>query len=215
VSTRAEPVRELEREWWLRTLLVLRRPREVFMELRDDSVEAATARQEPLTAVIFLAGISIFLSTRTAAHLFDDVAFDALLVVVEAVVAGMLVGLQNFWLLGGAVHLGARAADAETSYRQARHIVGLAGMPFVLALVAVWPVRLALYGSDVFRTGGADAGTGDHVFQGIDAAFLAWSVALIVIGVRTVHGWTWARSLAAFSLAGVFMTLGVAAVFVL
>ena len=214
MSARVEPARG-EREWWVRTLLVLQRPREVFEALRDDSAEAATARQEPLTAIVFLAGISIFLSTRTAAHLFDDVEFDALLVVVEAVVAGMLVALQNFWLLGGAVHLGARAADGETSYRQARHIVGLAGMPFVVALIAVWPVRLALYGSDLFRTGGGDAGTPDHVFQGLDVAFIVWSVVLMVVGIRAVHGWTWARSLAAFSLAGVFLALGVAAVFVL
>jgi hypothetical protein len=26
--------------------------------------------------------------------------------------------------------------------------------------------------------------------------FVAWAVVLLVIGVRTVHGWTWSRSLA-------------------
>ena len=31
--------------------------------------------------------------------------------------------------------------------------------------------------------------------------FAAWSVALLAIGVRAVHGWTWARSLATTALA--------------
>jgi len=33
-----------------------------------------------------------------------------------------------------------------------------------------------------------------------------WAVVLFLIGVRTVHGWTWARS-----LAGVAFTAGIAA----
>ena len=33
-----------------------------------------------------------------------------------------------------------------------------------------------------------------------------WAVVLFVIGVRTVHGWTWARS-----VAGVVFTAGIAA----
>ena len=39
------------RDWWLRTLLVLQSPRSVFAALRDDSREAAGARQEPIIAI--------------------------------------------------------------------------------------------------------------------------------------------------------------------
>src|SRR5215467_11161793 len=130
--TRMDPA---EREWWLRLVRVLTAPTSVFVWLRDDSAEAANARQEPITAVVFLAGVSIFLSTRTAGRLFDDIEFDWLLVVVEAIVAGLLVGIQNFWVLGGAVYLGGRAADSAASYRQARHITGLATAPFAVALL--------------------------------------------------------------------------------
>ena len=38
-----------------------------------------------------------------------------------------------------------------SSFRQARHIVGLAAAPLALSLLLVWPVRLAIYGGDVFR----------------------------------------------------------------
>jgi Yip1 domain len=213
VSAEAQSSTSVERDWWLRLALVLQSPSSVFAWLRDDSPDAASARQEPITALTFAAGIGVFLSTRTAAHLFDTTEFDALLVVVEAVVAGLLVAIQNFWILGGAVCLGWRAADSTATYRQARHVVGLASAPFVLSLVAVWPVRLAMFGSDAFRSGGSDTGAAETVFRSIDGAFLAWAVLLLVIGVRTLHGWDWPRTLASLAVAGVVLA-GIAFLFV-
>jgi hypothetical protein len=216
MSTRAEESpASLEREWWRRSVSVLVRPREVFEALRDDSREAVEARQEPLTAIVFLGGVSAFLSTSTAAHLFDNSGFDLVVLVMEAIVAGVLVGLQSFWLLGGALYLGERGVDGEGSYRQARHMVGLAMTPFVVALVTVWPVRLAVFGSDLFRSGGSDSGAGGDVFHGLDAVFLAWAVALLLLGVRTVNGWSWRRSVAALGVALVFVALLVALAVVL
>jgi Yip1 domain len=201
------PPAQAERDWWLRLVLVLTQPASVFVWVRDDSDEAAQARQEPLTAVVFLAGIGIFLSTRTAGRLFDEIEFDWLLVLVEVVIAGLLVGIQNFWILGGAVFLGSRAADSAASYRQARHVIGLATAPFVLALVFVWPVRLAMFGADAFRSGGSDHGAAEVVFRTIDVGLLAWSAALVYVGVRALNGWTWLRSLAGVSVGAVFLTL--------
>jgi hypothetical protein len=198
---------QAEREWWFRLVRVLTAPASVFVWVRDDSQEAAAARQEPITAIVFLSGISIFLSTRTAGRLFDDIEFDWLLVLVEAVVAGLLVGIQNFWILGGAVFLGSRAADSAASYRQARHVTGLATAPFVLALVFVWPVRLAMFGADAFRSGGSDHGAAEVVFRTIDAGLLVWSATLVYVGVRALNGWTLLRSLAGVSVGAVFLTL--------
>jgi hypothetical protein len=75
-----------------------------------------------------------------------------------------------------------------------------------LSLV-LWPVKLALYGQDVFRSGGRDGGAGAHAFPTLFAAFLAWSIVLLVIGVRAVHGWSWSRSAAATALALVLPVL--------
>jgi hypothetical protein len=208
MSARAESRgRAREPDWWRRVVTVLWRPREAYEALRDDSPEAAEARQEPLTAVVFLSGISIFLSTRTAGQLFDDRSFDAVIVVMEAIVAGLLIGIQNFWVVGGGVYLGARGNGSEESYRQGRHAVGLALGPFIVSLVAVWPVRLAVFGSDLFSSGGSDSGAGGDVFRALDAGFVVWSFALLLIGVRTLNGWSWARSAAALALAGVFVVL--------
>jgi hypothetical protein len=198
---------QAEREWWLRLFRVLTAPTSVFVWVRDDSDEAASARQEPITALVFLSGISIFLSTRTAGRLFDDIEFDWLLVVVEALVAGLLVAFQNFWIVGGAVYLGSRAADSAASYRQARHVTGLASAPFVLALVFVWPVRLAMFGADAFRSGGSDHGPAEIVFRTIDVGLLVWSAALVYLGVRALNGWSWARSAAGCAVAAAFFVL--------
>ena len=201
------PPAQAERDWWRRLILILTRPAWVFAWVRDDSSEAAGARQEPLTAVVFLSGIGIFLATRTAGTLFDDAEFDWLLLFVEAVFAGLLVGIQNFWVVGWTVYLGGRAADSGASYRQARHVVGLACIPFALELLVVWPVRIAMFGSDAFRSGGSDEGAAQAVFRTIDGLTLAWAVCLLVIGVRALNGWSWPRTLASLTVAGALLTL--------
>src|ERR671927_526404 len=132
-----------ERAWLARALLVLIDPRPVFAALRDDSEDAARARQEPVVALVWLAGIASVLWTSTAGRGMDD-----------------------------PVSGGLRAAGSLGSYRRARHLLAFACAPIALSLV-VWPVRLAVYGGDVFRTGGADAGAGNAVFAGVELAFVA------------------------------------------
>ena len=72
VSTAVEPARSLQKEWWLRTLAVFQSPRGTFAALRDDSAEAAEARQEPILAIVILAGIAGILTTSLAGRLLDD-----------------------------------------------------------------------------------------------------------------------------------------------
>jgi hypothetical protein len=41
---------------------------------------------------------------------------------------------------------------------------------------------------------------GQRRFELVELAFLAWSAALLLVGVRAVHGWTWGRAAAAAAL---------------
>jgi hypothetical protein len=204
--SRAEQIKAQEREWWRRLPLVLWRPREVFAAV-DGTEETAEALSEPMVAVTFLAGIGMFLATATAGTLYDDPEFDWLLVVVEAILAGALVALQNYWLGGAALLLGQRSLGSMARYRTARHIVGLSTAPFALALVVVWPLRIATFGTDLFRSGGSDEGVAGYVLTGIDSMFVLWGLALVVVGVRTVEGWSWARSIGATAFAAVLFGL--------
>ncbi|HEU0303602.1 MAG TPA: YIP1 family protein [Gaiellaceae bacterium] len=210
-ASRADEIRRLERGWWRRLPLVLVRPGEVFSELRDGSDEQAEALSEPMVAVTILAGIAMFLSTATAGKLFDNPEFDWLLIAVEAFFAGVLVALQNYWLGGAALLLGLRSLGSRAPYRLGRQIVGLSTAPFVLALLVVWPVRLAVFGGDLFRSGGSDEGTAGYVLNAVDAAFVLWALVLAVAGVRAVEQWSLARSLVATAFAATLFGLLLAA----
>lgn len=194
-----EPASE-DRAWLARALLVLLDPRPVFAALRDDSEDAARARQEPVMAIVGLAGIASVLWTSVAGRLLDDPALDGLVVAVWAFIGGAIYGLLGYFAVGAALYLGLRAAGSLGSYRRARHLLAFACAPLALSLV-LWPARLAVYGGDVFRAGGSDSGAGNVVFAVVELGFVAWALALLVVGTRTLHGWGWPRTLEGVALA--------------
>src|SRR5919205_1804516 len=152
-----------DRAWLARALLVLIDPRPVFAALRDDSEDAARARQEPILAIVGLAGIASILWTTTAGGVMDDPAYDGLVVAVWAFIGGAFYALFGYFAVGAALYGGLRAAGSLGSYRRARHLLAFACAPLALSLV-LWPVRLAVYGRDVFPTGGSLHRPGKAVF---------------------------------------------------
>jgi hypothetical protein len=195
-----------ERDWWLRTLLVLQRPKPVFVALRDDSREATSDRAEPILLIVILAGIAGVLATSVAGSLMDPSSsldgstYDPLMTAIWAFIVGGLYGALSYFALGAILHVAVTALGSEGSFRRTRHIVAFAATPIALSLL-VWPVKLAVFGESLFRSGGSDSGSGGEAFAVIWLAFVAWAAALLVIGVRAVHGWTWARAGAACALA--------------
>ena len=185
---------------------MLQAPRSVFAALRDDSDDAAEARQDVVGALVWVAGISGILATTVASTLLDDVEIDGALAAVWAFLAGGLYGFFLYYVIGKVSHVALRKLGSRGSFRRARHVLAFAATPIALALVVYWPIRIAVYGGDLFRSGGADGHTAGTVAAWIFYAFVVWAAALFVIGVRTVHGWTWARS-----IAGVAFTAGIAA----
>ncbi|HKB19705.1 MAG TPA: YIP1 family protein [Gaiellaceae bacterium] len=183
MTAAAESTPSLQKEWWLRALAVFTSPRATFAALADDSAEAAEARQEPIIAIVILAGIAGVLSTSLAGRLLDDQNNDGVNVAIWAFLGGAFYGLLAYWLGGLLVYALAAAVRVRASYRQARHIVGLAMAPVALSLLIVWPVRLGLYGEDVFRTGGSDTGAGAKLFELLIVGSFAWSFALVALGL--------------------------------
>jgi hypothetical protein len=211
VATDAAPPSALERTWWLRAPAVLLAPRAVFASLRDDTDDAAEARQEPLAAIAVLAGIATVLASPTFRRMLNDGSVSLVLIPVLAFLAGALYATAAWWLGGGLLHGAVRRLGSEGSWRRSRHTLALSAAPLALALLTFWPVRIAVYGEDLFRTGGDDYGRGDTVFGGIYLGIVAWAVLLLLVGVRTVHGWSWGRAAAAVALAAAFPVLIVAA----
>jgi len=185
VNARAASSAADERVWLRRAVFVLVRPREVLVLMRDDSEAAARARSEAVLALVWLAGIASILWTPTYGRLQEDVANDALNVAVIAFIGGGLYGALAYFL-GGLVVYGVTRVWGGVTYRQVRHVLAFASAPVALSLFVVWPVRLAVYGEDVFKKGGADQGAGNAVFVVLALAFVAWALALLVLGLRDV-----------------------------
>ena len=186
-------------------------PRAVFASLRDESEPAVEARQEPITAIAGLAGIAGVLATPVARHLLNDPSLSDSLIPVWAFLGGMIYALAVYWLGGGLLFGAARRLGGLGSYRRARSVLAVSGAPLALSLVTLWPLRIAIYGDILFRTGGKDWGPGDRAFGGFVYFAFAWCAVLLVIGVRSVHGWSWGRSLATVALAAALPTLVVLA----
>ena len=197
----ADPVQTREREWWLRAVLVLQAPRSVFAALRDDSDEAASARQEPVTAIVFLAGVAIALTAARSAALLDDHDFDGLLVAVWVLAAGGVQGLFGYWIAGGTVFAGLSGVGDPGRYRSARHLVAFSAVPLVLLLAVVWPLRLVFFGGDLFRDGGSDHGAVAVALDVLELGIYLWAAGLVLLGIRVVRRLTWSRALAAYGIA--------------
>jgi hypothetical protein len=209
VETPAEPdsKRGSERDWWLRTLAIFQSPRPVFAALRDESDDEVEARQEPVLALVLLAGLAGVLLAPSTGRLLDEDVVDGSLAVVAVLVffTGAIYGAATYWIGGVALLVGLKGAGSRGSYRRARHVLAFAAAPLVLGLVLVWPVRLAVYGSDTCRSGGGDEGAGVTVFDGILGVFAAWAVGLLIYGISVVERWSVGR--AAVSLALMLLTI--------
>jgi hypothetical protein len=186
------------RDWWIRTLLVLQRPRPVFVALRDDSKDEAAERAEPVLLVVWLAGIAAVLADSTT--YLDDPTRDAVDLAIWVFAAGGITGGFAYFVVGAILHRVVRSFGSQGTYRRSRHVLAFAAVPVALSLV-LWPVKLALYGEDWFRTGGRDTGAGGVAFDVLTFACFAWAAVLLVVGVRSVHGWPWGRAFAATAIA--------------
>lgn len=195
----------------LRALAVLLSPRAVFAAIRDDSDGAARARQEPILALVWLAGMAAVLASPSMNALMDDPARDWIVVAIIVFLGGGLYGLLAYWLLGAVLHACTQALGSQGSFRRARHLFAFALAPLALALLTFWPVRILVEGKDLFRYGGSDGG--GHVFADAFYVFVAWTAVLAGIGVRTIHGWSVGRAAVATgaaAAAGALLVLGTA-----
>ncbi len=183
-----------ERDWWLAALAVLHSPRVVLTWLRDDSDEAAADRQEPVVALVLLAGIAALLSTAAAGRLLDEPETDVPAVAAWTFIGGVAYGFLAYWIGGLALVVASRVLGGRARARQVRHVLAYALAPLAASLVLVWPVRIALYGGDLFRRGGMDEGGADRLFDAAMVGAAAWTVGLVAVGLRAVNGWDWLRA---------------------
>ena len=163
--------------WWRRAVLVLRRPREVFAALRDDSHASAAERQDAVTALAFVGGVAAALATARGA--LDGLGVPEQLVWIF--VTGLAYGFVGYWLVGWSLAFVVPRLGGGGTRRRTRHVFAFALAPFVFALLA-W-----------------------LIFDPLLIPLAAWSVALLVLGLRVVYRWSYPRAGAAVGLATVWL----------
>lgn len=154
----------------------------LFDRLRNDSPSAATDRSELVAGLAFGAGVALALGTGG-----DELReLDALDSFVWVFVTGLALGFALYWIAGWALAFIVRRLGGAGSSRRVRHLLAFSFAPLVFAIAVwlLWPPLLLL--------------------------LAAWSIALLLVGLREIYGWTWARAASAALLAVVWLgALGV------
>jgi hypothetical protein len=160
----------------------------LFQRLREETPDAAGERSELVAGLAFAAGVAAALGAG-GEQLRDLDALDSL---VWVFITGLAFGFVLYWIVGWALAFVVRRLGGRGGPRRARHVLAYSFAPLSLALVAwlIWPPLLIL--------------------------LAAASLALLVLGLRQVYGWSVARSGGAVALAVVWLAaLGVALLSVL
>ncbi len=194
-----------ERAWWRRVPLLVTRPADVFAALRNEDETDVNARSEPILAIVVLAGMAGILLTPAWGTLLDEESLDWLVLAVVTFIGGLFYGTAGYFLLGFVVWLGARAVGVDARGRLTRQLAGFAAFPLALSILVTLPAIVLAFGSDWFRTGGSDDGTGRVLVVSVGLAFALWSLGLLTIGVRTTFELPWRGAIGAMTLAAVFV----------
>ncbi len=193
------------REWWRRVPRVVTAPRSVFVALAETDDADVDARSEPVLAITILAGMACVLLTPAWGTVMDDSTVDTLVLLVVTFIGGLFYGAAGYFLLGLVVLLGAKAVGVDPPFKIARQLVAFAALPLALALFVLVPTIAIAFGDDWFRTGGSDEGAGRAVVTAVGLAFVAWSAALVALGLRTTFRLPWRGVAGALLLAGVMV----------
>jgi hypothetical protein len=193
------------REWWHHVPRVVTAPRSVFAALAETDDVDVDARAEPVLAITVLAGMAAVLVTPAWGTVMNDPSVDALVLVVLTFIGGLIYGATGYFLLGLALWLGAKAVGVEAPFKIARQIVAFAALPIALSLVVIVPAIVVGYGEDWFRSGGDDTGNGRTLVTSLALVFVAWSLVLAAVGLRTTFRLPWRGVVGALLLAGVLL----------
>jgi Yip1 domain len=149
----------------------------MFGRLRDDSPEEAVERGDVVAGLAFAAGVALGLAAGR-----DELRdLDVLEALVWIFLTGLTLGFVLYWIVGWALAFVVQRLGSEGPKRRVRHVLAYSFAPLVFALPLwlIWsPLLAVLAGS---------------------------SLALLLMGLREVYGWTSARAGAAILLTGVWL----------
>jgi hypothetical protein len=140
---------------------------------------------------------------------------DGLVVAVLTFLAGGIYGGAAYLLLGVAIALGLRGAEAAGpgSARLGRHVLAFASVPVAVSFPLLASVVVVAYGAEYAR--GEAPASSMWVVLGLGFPFVAWSAVLGVAGLRVTFRLPWVGVATTVALAGAVVAAFVVLPFVL
>ena len=157
---------------------MLARPTGVFEALREDTEAAGDARQDAVVVLAFAGGVAGALATAGTGALED---LDPLEKLIWVFATGFAYGFVGYWVLGWGLSFVVPRLGGRGSRRRTRHVLAFALAPLIFALLA-WAAYYPLL-----------------LLLGV------WSLALLVLGLRVVQRWSYARAAVAVGVAVVWL----------
>lgn len=175
---------------------ILQSPRVAFRHI-------ALADHKNFSLVLFgLFGISLSFTGLWYFKLGDR--FDTLLdLIIQALLAGPLVGLAASVVIAPIFHLFAKAVGGKAGFRTSFALLAYSLTPIVLSLAFVLPIELLTFGMFFFTSN-----PHPYVLKplsyvmlvGFDALMSFWTIALTVIGGMIAHGLSFLKSVVVVGL---------------
>jgi Yip1 domain len=149
----------------------------MFARLRRDTSDEAVERSDLVAGLAFAAGVAVALAAGG-----DELRdLDALNSIVWIFLTGLALGFVLYWIAGWALAFVVRRLGGAGGPRRTRHVLAFSFAPLIPALIAwlIWEPLLLLLG--------------------------AGSLALLLLGLREVYGWSLLRAGGAVALAVVWL----------
>jgi hypothetical protein len=108
--------------------------------------------------------------------------------------AGVFIGVALIGILALVSRFVLRFAGSSVSFRNSNAVLAYAGMPLVASLFIIFPLEIAIFGPYLFDRNPSPMVLNPAVYIaliGLDGIAALWSVALVVLGMRTAGSTSW------------------------
>lgn len=156
-----------------------------------------------------LLGVSMAFAMAWVVHLGDS-ATNLFTIVSAGTLSGIPLGIVFILVSGKLLANGSRLLGAKASARDSRAVVSYASVPVVLSLVFVFPLEIAIFGTDFFGTNPPPMALKPEVYWGLmgfDTLAVLWSLILLHRGVMVLSGFGSMKSSVLTLMVALFATL--------
>jgi hypothetical protein len=168
-----------------------------------ETLRDALAHPMPAHAHVLAALGGVYWSLNFAIAQGAGAALSLPVLLPAAVALGLAGGIAYLYALSILIHWSCDILGGESSREKIRYILAVAGIPGLLALALTGLPRIALFGQDLFMPDRPWLSANPLLVWGLwfgDAVAFAWSLTIVVRGLKIMTGFTAGRAVLAAAL---------------